>query len=193
MGGVLPYKWAAYFWVCLSAGLEARKVQRYKWGAHCCTNWRCNAVLSSGLVGVGVSETLLIFEHPQGSGTSRQNSGTSQIRFFETQGRQTFEGGHKLFGHHPFAWKTPTPPGRHQTQEVNLCALLSCDSTTGPASPCLQQRLDKQPSFGSHLRTPALKTKSLVKKSVVLVKRKNGFTKTLFSLFFQGFLSRGWF
>ena len=48
--------------------------------------------------------------------------------------------------------------------------------------------------FGSHLGTLALKTRDFSKKkSVVLVKRKNGFTKTLFSLFFQGFLSRGWF
>ena len=44
---------------------------------------------------------------------------------FETQGRHTFEGGHELFGHHPFAWKTPTPPDGLRTQKVNLCALLS--------------------------------------------------------------------
>ena len=31
----------------------------------------------------------------------------------------------------------------------------------------------------SHLRTPALKTENCCKKSVVLVKRKNGFTKTM--------------
>ena len=36
---------------------------------------------------------------------------------------------------------------------------------------------------GTHLRTPALKTGDFSKKSVVLVKRKNGFTKTLHSLF----------
>ena len=35
----------------------------------------------------------------------------SQIPLFEAQGRQTFEGGHELFGHRPFAWKIPTPPG----------------------------------------------------------------------------------
>ena len=40
-------------------GLEARKEQRYKWGAYCRTNWRCIAVLSLRPVGVGVSETLL--------------------------------------------------------------------------------------------------------------------------------------
>ena len=48
MGGVLQ-------------SLEAGKVQRYKWGAYCCTNWRCTAVLSSRPVAVGVSETPLNF------------------------------------------------------------------------------------------------------------------------------------
>ena len=43
---------------------------------------------------------------------------------FETQGRQTFEGGHELFRHHPFVWKNPTRPGGLRTQEVNLCALF---------------------------------------------------------------------
>ena len=51
-------------------------------------------------------------------------SGTSQIPLFKTQGRQTFEGGHELFGHHPFAWKTPIPPGGLRTQKLNLCALF---------------------------------------------------------------------
>ena len=37
--------------------------------------------------------------------------------------------------------------------------------------------------LGGHLRTLALKTESFSKKSVVLVKRENGFTKTLFSFF----------
>ena len=31
-GSVLQYKWEVYCWVCLLQGLEARKVQRYKWG-----------------------------------------------------------------------------------------------------------------------------------------------------------------
>ena len=48
-----------------------------------------------------------LFEHPQGSGASRQNSRDITDPLFETQGRQTFEGGRELFGHHPFAWKTP--------------------------------------------------------------------------------------
>ena len=49
--------------------------------------------------------------------------GTFQIPLFETRGRQTFEGGHELFGHHPFASKTPIPPGGLRTQKLNLCAL----------------------------------------------------------------------
>ena len=35
--------------------------------------------------------------------------------------------------------------------------------------------------IGSHLRTPALKNENFSNKSVVLVKRGNGFAKTLFS------------
>ena len=63
---------------------------------------------------------------PRGPGHPGKIPGTSQIPLFETQGRQTFEGEHELFGHHPFAWKTPTPPGGLRTQKVNLCALFSC-------------------------------------------------------------------
>ena len=48
------------------------------------------------------------------------------IPLFETQGRQTFEGGRELSGHHPLAWKTLTPQGGLRTQKVNLCALFSC-------------------------------------------------------------------
>ena len=62
----------------------------------------------------------------RGPGHPGKNPGTSQIPLFETQGRQTFEGGHEVFGHHPSAWKTPTPPGGLRTQKVNLCALFSC-------------------------------------------------------------------
>ena len=51
--------------------------------------------------------------------------GTSQIPLLETQGRQTFEGGHEVFDPHPSAWKTPTSPGGLRTQKVNLCALFS--------------------------------------------------------------------
>ena len=41
-------------------GLEAKKVQRYKWEAYCRTNWMCTAALSFRPAGIGVSETLLI-------------------------------------------------------------------------------------------------------------------------------------
>ena len=58
---------------------------------------------------------------PKGPGHPSKILGTSQIPLFETQGRQTFEGGHELFGHHPFAWKTPAPPAGLRTQKVNLC------------------------------------------------------------------------
>ena len=62
----------------------------------------------------------------RGPGHPNKIPGTSQIPLFETQLRQTFEGGHELFGHHPFAWKTPTPPGGLRTQKVDLRALFSC-------------------------------------------------------------------
>ena len=60
----------------------------------------------------------------RGPGHPGKNPGRSQIPLFQTQGRQTFEGGHEVFGHHPFAWKTPTPLGGLRTQKVNLCALF---------------------------------------------------------------------
>ena len=62
---------------------------------------------------------------PRRPGHPGKNPGTSQIPRLETQGRQTFEGGHEVFGHHPFEWKTPTPPGGLRTQKVYLCALFS--------------------------------------------------------------------
>ena len=62
----------------------------------------------------------------RGPGHPGKIPGTSRIPLFETQGRQSFEGGHEVFGHHPFAWKTPTPPGALRTQKLNLCALFSC-------------------------------------------------------------------
>ena len=49
------------------------------------------------------------------------------------------------------------------------------------------------PSIGSRLRTLTLKTENFCKKIGRFGKREHGFTKTLLSLFFQGFLSRGWF
>ena len=62
----------------------------------------------------------------RGPGHPGKIPGTSRIPLFETQGRQSFEGGHEVFGHHPFAWKTPAPPGGLWTQKLNLCALFSC-------------------------------------------------------------------
>ena len=62
----------------------------------------------------------------RGPGHPGRIPGTSRIPLFETQGRQSFEGGHEVFGHHRFAWKTPTPPGGLRTQTLNLCALFSC-------------------------------------------------------------------
>ena len=65
---------------------------------------------------------------PRGPGHPGKIPRTSQIPPSETQGRHTFEGEHELFGHHPFAWKTPPPPGGLRTQKLNLCALFSCMS-----------------------------------------------------------------
>ena len=61
---------------------------------------------------------------PRGPGHPAKIPGTSQVPSLETQGRQTFEGGHELFDPHPFAWKTPTPPDGLRTQKVDLCALF---------------------------------------------------------------------
>ena len=72
---------------------------------------------------------------PRSPGHPGKIPGKSQIPLFETRGRQTFEGGQELFGHHPFAGKTSTPPGGLRTQKVNLCALFSClkdDETSVP-------------------------------------------------------------
>ena len=41
LGGALRQKRDVYCRVSLLQSLEARKVQRHKWGMHCCTNWRC--------------------------------------------------------------------------------------------------------------------------------------------------------
>ena len=73
---------------------------------------------------------------PKGPRHPGKIPGTSQIPLFETQGRQTFKGEHELFGHHPCAWKTPTPPGGLRTQKVNLCALFSCLSYEGQNISC---------------------------------------------------------
>ena len=65
---------------------------------------------------------------PRALGYYDKIPGTSQAPPFQTQGRQTFEGGHELFGHHPFEWKTPIPPGGFGTQKLNLCAFCSCNN-----------------------------------------------------------------
>ena len=63
------------------------------------------------------------------------------------------------------------------------CPCFAATSFFGPEG-CVSALLRK--TFGTHLRAPALKTKIFSKnKSVVLAKRKNGSTKTLFSLVFQ--------
>ena len=51
----------------------------------------------------------------RGPGCPGKSPGTSQIPPYQTQGRQTFEGGQELFDHYPFGQKTPTPPGGLRT------------------------------------------------------------------------------
>ena len=77
---------------------------------------------------------------PRGPGHPGKIPGTSQIPLFETQGRQTFEGGHEVFGHHPFEWKTPTPLGGLRTQKVYLRALFSCLSERRTLNPRNRER-----------------------------------------------------
>ena len=60
----------------------------------------------------------------KGPGHPSKIPGTSQVPPFQTQGRQTFEGGRELFDHHPSHGRPPTPPGGLQTQGVNLCGLF---------------------------------------------------------------------
>ena len=85
---------------------------------------------------------------------------------------------------------------QHETISICPCLLVShhcCDSCRAYTVSRAQCR-SKFPQFsrcrwdvallGSRLRTPALKIGNFnLKKSVVLVKRKDGFTKTFFSLF----------
>ena len=84
---------------------------------------------------------------PRGPGHPGKIPGTSQSPLFETQGRQTFEGVHEVFGHHPFEWKTPTPPGGLQTQKVYLCALFSCLRCGGCSVCCSQRQHRPQPAL----------------------------------------------
>ena len=105
---------------------------------------------------------------PKGPGHPGKISGTSQIPLFETQGRQTFEGGHELFGHRPFAWKTPTPPGGLRTQKVNLCVLFPClmingqifsKTPTGPPDPLSPKTPQQQKKKVQKTRKPRLSPK----------------------------------
>ena len=57
-------------------------------------------------------------EHPQAPGTSWQNCWDIPGSFRKL----TFKRRSELFDPHPFAWKTPTPPGRLQTSW--WCSLL---------------------------------------------------------------------
>ena len=67
-----------------------------------------------------------IFKHPpRVRDIVAKFPGHHQIPLFKTQGRQTFEGEHEVFGHHSFVWKTPTPMGGLWTQQVKLCVLFS--------------------------------------------------------------------
>ena len=50
---------------------------------------------------------------------------------FETQGRQTFEGGHELFDHHPFGWKTLSPTGGLRTKNLIFVLFFSCLNCKG--------------------------------------------------------------
>ena len=50
--------------------------------------------------------------NPRDPGHPGRIPGTSQIPFFETQGRQTFEGGHELLGPAPLRVEDPHPTGR---------------------------------------------------------------------------------
>ena len=49
MGGVLQYNWKACCGVSLTSRLRSQEGT-----THCCTNWRCTAVLSDKLCGLGV-------------------------------------------------------------------------------------------------------------------------------------------
>ena len=83
-----------------------------------------------------------VLNTPRGPGHPGKIPGTSRIPLFETQGRQSFEGGHEVFGHHPFAWKTPTPPGGLRTQKLNLCALFSCLTVASRGEEAEKHRLE---------------------------------------------------
>ena len=72
---------------------------------------------------------------PRGTGHPGKFPGTSQIPL-RTQERQAFEGGHELFGHHPFAWKTRTPPGGLQTKNLIFVLFFLACNLHGPRAGC---------------------------------------------------------
>ena len=62
IGGVLQYKLGVYCGFSLSPKPEASEAQRYKWGAHGGTNWRCTAsTFSDKLHGLGVPKQSPMF------------------------------------------------------------------------------------------------------------------------------------
>ena len=87
-----------------------------------------------------------LFPNPS-QGHAGKIPGTFQIPLLETQGRQTFEGRHELLGRHPFAWKTPTPPGGLRTQKVDLCALFRAWIKEKPTLSSKLVRMSPEPTM----------------------------------------------
>ena len=94
------------------------------------------------------------FEHPQGSGTSRQKSRDIPDSSLRNPRKTNFRGRARSFQPPtPFAWKTPTPPGGLRTQKVNLCALFSCRSFAGwPRNRTRNANQNQQDRFSSRRR-----------------------------------------
>ena len=69
---------------------------------------------------------------PRGPGHPGTIPGTSQIPSVETQGKQTFEGGHGLFDPHPLSrGRPPPPPGSLRTQKlISVLFFLALISNT---------------------------------------------------------------
>ena len=75
--------------------------------------------------------------------------------------------------------KFEPPFGSHRRHTLGLTLLNYKGNAAGRQGSCWSVALKAGRRLGSHSGTPALKTeKFLVKKSVALVKRKHGFTKT---------------
>ena len=69
-----------------------------------------------------------LFEHPQGSGTSRQNSLDIPDSSLRNPRKTNFRGRARSFRPPPLRVEDPppTPPGGLRTRKVYLCALFSC-------------------------------------------------------------------